>query len=129
ADRAYGARVVRSFTGRVYGEAEPPGDAQGGKSAGGVDESATGSANLWSGSVRRDARVDLSRERLDPLGQLLVLAGQVGVRREQRLQLVRLALQRDGALFGVAENLLAMRLEHVGRDRVPFGLPRLREQD
>src|ERR671937_3125129 len=49
-----------------------------------------------SGGFRHD-RVDLARQRGDVLRELLVLLRQVGVRLEERLELVGLALQRRHA--------------------------------
>src|SRR5207247_4528306 len=90
---------------------------------------ATGSANLWSASAGGDPGVDLAREGLHPLGQLLVLFRQLGVRRQQRLELVGLALDRLHAGLALACCLLAVLLPLLGRDLVAIRLPRLREQD
>src|SRR6266511_6239354 len=55
----------------------------------------------------RQSGVDLTRETCDLFGQLFVLTGQVGVRLEQGLELVRLGLDRRDAPLGGALDLIA----------------------
>src|SRR5947208_820044 len=77
----------------------------------------------------RQRRVDLTRQRGDLLGQLLVLPGQVRVGREELLELVGLGLQRGDSFRRVPLYLVVPLLGRHGGNLVPLGLARLRQQD
>src|SRR5690242_4422150 len=93
----------------------------------------------WYGAVERSptphsspelaglqARMDLPGEGFDLLGQFLVLLSEVGVGREQGLELVGLLLDRSLAFLHVAHDLFPVCLQLVERDFVAIGLPCLR---
>src|SRR5207247_5342714 len=61
----------------------------------------------------RQKRVNLAGQSRDLLGELLVLPGQIRVRLEQRLELVRFRLPASNASFGVLLFVLAVQLELV----------------
>src|SRR5919108_914072 len=78
---------------------------------------------------RRQRRVDLPGQGGHLLRQLLVLTRQSRVRLEERLELVRLGLDRGKPLGAAALGLVVTLLRHLSELLVTGGLPRLRQQD
>lgn len=72
--------------------------------------------------------MDLTRQRLDLLRQLLVFLREDGVRLDQQIQRAVLRLDRRLAFLHVTRDRFAMRLEMVKRVPVSFGVAGLREQ-
>ena len=73
--------------------------------------------------------MDLACQRLDLLGQGLVLLGQRGIRLEQQLQIGGLLLDRRLTLLDVTQYLFTVRLKLVECVLVSVCLAGLREQD
>lgn len=72
--------------------------------------------------------MDLTRQRLDLLRQLLVFLREDGVRLDQQIQRAVLRLDRRLAFLHVTHDRFAMRLEMVKRVPVSVGVAGLREQ-